>query len=241
VKALLTLIVVVLLLLVAADRVAWYVAEKGVAQAVQDSEDLKKRPDVSIGGIPFLTQAWSGKYEDVEVTFEDFPAAEGVTVDKLDAHLHGVHVPRQDIIDRSVKSAPVDRAEATAWVGFDALNTATSRQVGTDELKVTYGAGKAPDRLAVTGTYDGPAGNLQLQGEAKLEVQDGALVVTLVPESLNVPPVIRDTIARLIGVTYKLPQLPFGFEARSVAVGTEGVQVTANARDVVLGSVKQAN
>src|SRR3954464_5188644 len=83
VKALLTLIVVVLLLLVAADRVAWYVAEKGVAQAVQDSEKLDKRPDVSIGGIPFLTQAWSGLYQDVTVTFEDFPAAEGVTVDKL--------------------------------------------------------------------------------------------------------------------------------------------------------------
>jgi hypothetical protein len=236
VKALLTLIVVVLLLLVAADRVAWYVAEKGVAQAVQDSEDLKQRPDVSIGGVPFLTQAWSGTYEDVEVTFEDFPAAQGVTVDKLDAHLHGVHVPRQDIVDRSVRSAPVDRAEATAWVGFDALNTATSKQVATDDLKVTYGAGKAADRLAVTGTYHGQAGDLQLQGEARLEVQDGALVVTLVPESLNVPPAVRDAVARLIGVTYKLPKLPFGFEAKGVAVGTEGVQVTATAKDVVLGT-----
>jgi hypothetical protein len=240
VKALLTLIVVVLLLLVAADRVAWYVAERGVAQAIQDSENLDKRPDVSIGGIPFLTQAWSGTYEDVDVTFEDFPAAEGVTVDKLDASLNGVHIPRQDIIDRSVTEAPVDRALATAWVGFDALNIATAREVGSDELKVAYGPGSGPDRLSVTGTYAGPAGNLELKGEARLEVQDGSLVVTLVPESLNVPPVIRDTIARLIGLTYRLPELPFGFEARSVAVGTEGVRVTAEAQDVVLGSPERA-
>jgi hypothetical protein len=240
VKALLTLIVVVLLLLVAADRVAWYVAERGVAQAIQDSENLEKQPDVSIGGIPFLTQAWSGVYEDVDVTFEDFPAAEGVTVDKLDANLEGVRIPRQDIVDRSVKEAPVDRAVATAWVGFDALNIATSREVGTDELKVTYGAGSAPDRLSVTGTYAGPAGNLELKGEARLEVQGGSLVVTLVPESLNVPPIVRDTIARLIGLTYRLPELPFGFEARSVTVGTEGVRVTAEAQDVVLGSPERA-
>jgi hypothetical protein len=60
VRKLLTFIVVLGLLLVLADRVAWWVAERGVATAIQESENLPQRPGVSIGGFPFLTQAIEG-------------------------------------------------------------------------------------------------------------------------------------------------------------------------------------
>ena len=140
-----------------------------------------------------------------------------------------------------MESAPVDRATATGRVGFEALNAATERQLRSDELTVTYGSAAGADRLAFTGTYDGIAGNLQLKGEARLVVQDGSLVVTLVPESLNVPPVVRDTVARLLGISYQVPDLPFGFQVRSVAVGEDGVTVTATADDVVLGPVEDTS
>jgi hypothetical protein len=236
-RALLTLIVVVALLLVAADRVAWYVAERGVATTIQQSEDLPQRPDVSIRGFPFLTQAWRGVYRDVEVKFRDVPAAQGVTVDSLDAHLRGVHVPLKDIVNGSVERTPVDRAGATGRVGFAAMDAATARQIPSNQLTVTYGPGTAPDRLAVAGTYTSRVGPVRLKGEARLVVQDGSLVVALVPESLNVPPIVRSAVARLLGITYQVPDLPFGFEVRSVAVGSDGVTVTATARNVVLGPV----
>ena len=82
---------------------------------------------------------------------------------------------------------------------------------------------------------------LVLKGEARLEVQDGSLVVTVVPESLSVPPLVRSAAARLLGLTYTLPDLPLGFQARSVAVGEDGVTVTAVAEDVVLGPVDAAS
>jgi hypothetical protein len=237
VRALLTLIVVVALLLVAADRVAWYVAERGVATAIQQSEDLPQRPDVSINGVPFLTQAFRGKYRDVEVGFRDVPAQEGVTVDSLDAHLTGVHVPLRDIVNRSVERTPVDRADATGRMTFAALDAATARQIPSNQLSVKYGPGTAPDRLSVTGTYTTRAGALQLRGETRLEVQNGSLVVTVVPESLNVPVVVRAAVARLLGVTYQMPELPFGFRVRSVSVAEDGVSVSASAENVVLGPV----
>jgi hypothetical protein len=237
VRALLTLIVVVALLLVAADRVAWYVAERGVATAIQQSEDLPQRPDVSINGVPFLTQAFRGKYRDVEVGFRDVPAQEGVTVDSLDAHLTGVQVPLRDIVNRSVERTPVDRADATGRMTFAALDAATAQQIPSNQLSVKYGPGTAPDRLSVTGTYTTRAGALQLRGETRLEVQNGSLVVTVVPESLNVPVVVRAAVARLLGVTYQMPELPFGFRVRSVSVAEDGVSVSASAENVVLGPV----
>jgi hypothetical protein len=238
VRALLTLIVVVALLLVAADRVAWYVAERGVATAIQESEDLPQRPDVSIHGVPFLTQAFRGVYRDVDVRFRDVPAAQGVTVESLDANLTGVHVPLRDIVNRAVERTPVDRATATGRVTFPALDAATARQLPSNTLTVKYGPGTAPDHLSVTGTYATRAGTVRLRGEARLQVRNGSLVVTPVPESLNVPAVIRSTVARLLGVTYQMPELPFGFKARSVTVDETGVTVSAAAENVVLGPVE---
>jgi hypothetical protein len=169
------------------------------------------------------------------------PAAEGVTVDELHADLEGVHVPLEAIVNRTVESAPVDRAAATGRVGFASLNTATERQLQSDELTITYGSAAGADRLAFTGTYDGIAGNLQLKGEARLIVQDGSLVVTVLPDTLNVPQVVRDTVARLLGISYQVPDLPFGFQVRSVAVDQDGVTVTATAEDVVLGPVEDTS
>jgi hypothetical protein len=239
-RALLTLIVVLALLLVAADRLAWYVAERGVAAAIQESEDLPQPPDVSIGGIPFLTQAWRGVYRRVDVEFENVPAAEGVTVDELDAQLRGVHVPLNDLVNRQVESTPVDLATATGRLSFQSLDAATAQRIPSDQLTVKYGPGSEPDRLAVTGTYASPAGDVRLRGEARLEAQDGSLVVRLVPESLNVPQFVRAAVARLLRINVKMPDLPFGFQVESVAVAEDGVTVTATAENVVLGPVETA-
>src|SRR6266487_4063862 len=69
----LVLTVVFALLLVAlviADRVAVSAADAAVEKrlAEQAPFDASNKPDVSIRGFPFLTQALSGKYDDIEVS-----------------------------------------------------------------------------------------------------------------------------------------------------------------------------
>jgi hypothetical protein len=42
-------------------------------------------------------------------------------------------------------------------------------------------------------------------------------------------------VGALLGVSYELPALPLGFQARDVSVGENGVTVRATAESVVLG------
>lgn len=234
-RGLVTTLITLVVLLVAADRAAWWLAERGVATAIRQSEGLDRQPEVSIGGIPFLTQAFRGRYERVDVRFLDVPAEEGLRLDELDARLRGVRVPLRDVVDRTVERTPVDQADATAQVGFAALNAAAASRIPSEQLTVRFSAGSRDDRVALDGEYQGPLGAVRLKGEARVVVRDGGLAVALVPETLNVPRLVRNAVARLLGLTFQLPPLPFDFEATSVAVTPAGVTVTAAARDVVLG------
>ena len=60
-KALAVLLVLVLGLLVLADRVGVAVAEGQVAEQVEARGGLAGTPEVDIAGFPFLTQARSGE------------------------------------------------------------------------------------------------------------------------------------------------------------------------------------
>jgi hypothetical protein len=236
VRRLLVVVVVLALLLVVADRVAAGVAERQVAQTIQESEGLADRPEVDIAGIPFLTQALRGDYRQIDVTIHGLTAEQDLTIDELDGRLNGVRVPLRDVVQRSVSSAPVDLATATGRTNFDALNEAAKTRLPSDRLTATFGAGSAPDRLSVTGSYASPVGAIAVRGEARIVIQDGDLVVTAVPDSLSIPSRLRDVVARLLDLSFRLPDLPFGFQARSVAVSPEGIAVTATARDVTLGA-----
>src|SRR6478609_10912606 len=55
-KILLIVLVVLAGLFVALDRIGNYVAEPVAANTIKTSQDLPSKPDVDIGGFPFLTQ-----------------------------------------------------------------------------------------------------------------------------------------------------------------------------------------
>jgi hypothetical protein len=82
---------------VAADRVSLALTQRAVATQLETSGGLSARPDVSIRGLPFLTQALAGKYDDVEVSARDVTAGGG-RLSKLDVTLRGVHVPLSDAL-----------------------------------------------------------------------------------------------------------------------------------------------
>src|SRR6266487_1277477 len=66
-------VAVLIALLVAADRVGLYVAERLAGDTIESSQDLSSRPDVDIGGFPFLNQAITGNYDKITVTAHDVP------------------------------------------------------------------------------------------------------------------------------------------------------------------------
>jgi hypothetical protein len=116
-------LVVLVAVLIAADRIAAVVAEHEVASRVQASESLTARPGVSIGGFPFLTQALSGRYDDVTVSVHGLRAG-SLPIQRFVAHLRGLHVSLRAALGGRVHSVPVDRATATlllTWADLDAL------------------------------------------------------------------------------------------------------------------------
>src|SRR5262245_48783373 len=99
---LLVILLVIVGLLVVADRVAVGVAESKIATLVAQqtqAQQIKTNgdPDVTIEGFPFLTQVFSGEYDAIDITFNGI-TAQGVTLSKLDVKATDVSAQMSDLM-----------------------------------------------------------------------------------------------------------------------------------------------
>ena len=226
-RRLVWILVVLLVLLVAADRLAWKLAEGEIASRIQSSEHLAAKPDVSIHGFPFLNQVFAGRYTGVDAALDDLTVERGARVDHLQVHLTGLHVPFSALTKRSLNSIPVDAATATGRVSYSSLDAAAKAQLSTDALTVQFAQGKGGE-LAFTGTYAAGGAQVQLSGDAQITARNGKLLVSIPPDSLDVPDAVRSEVAQLLGTSYRLPALPLGLNS--------GVAVTARGSHLVIGA-----
>jgi len=225
---------VLAVLLIGADRAAAWAAQRDLAAAIQQSQDLAETPQVHIGGFPFLTQAISGNYQQVDVTVADLPTQSGLQVNQLQARLSGVHLPLRNVIAGDVQQVPVDTVTASAHATFASLDAAVAQQISSDRLTVHFGAGPS-GALSITGDLATPLGHVTVQGQARLTVSDGRIQIAPVPGSLDgLPSAVRDEVARLLTVQVDLPGLPLGFKPTGVQVGGSGITVSAEATNVVI-------
>jgi hypothetical protein len=220
-RLLIAFLLLIVVAVVVVDRVGEHAAAHVLAGQLQSDEHLPERPDVSIGGIPFLTQVFGGKYNDVSVTARDFKTSDGVTVTTLKVHLHGAHIPFSKILSGSVKQVPVDKVDGTAYVSFGDLGHYLS---GTG---VSVRLGRAgPRTVSLSGTSSLSGHSVALNGVATVSVS-------------------RSVVTFALGVTKRLKQLvlsvplrglPFRINLTSVTVGGDGITAAGNAKHVTLGS-----
>ena len=142
-------LVIVVVLLVAADRIALLVAESQIADRVQKSQELSAHPHVSIKGFPFLTQVLGGRYHEVDVSVRNI-TRNNLTVDRLSVQAHGVSVPLSKVMSGSVSEVPVDRAERGRHPRLREPERYIANQLGGAE-----GLG-ATETLTLTGTLPFP-------------------------------------------------------------------------------------
>src|SRR5262249_34199977 len=112
-------LVVLVILLVAADRIGLWVAERTAAQTIQDSQDLPQRPAVGAAGSPFLAPSVAGHFGKVTVAAPAVPVGQGnraLSTSQVHVVLHQVSVAR----DFSRVSA--DTADATAAISYAELS-----------------------------------------------------------------------------------------------------------------------
>jgi hypothetical protein len=221
---LLTLVV----LLVAADRISLLLTQRAVAAQLQTSGGLSARPDVSIHGLPFLTQALAGKYDDVEVSASEVTAG-GARLSRLDVTLQGVHVPLSDALSGSVHAVPVDGLKATVLLSYADI----SAQLRDRGLTVA----PAGDQLRVSGSVQVLGRTVSASAISSVALSGASVVVTAKRFEVGNAMADRAVTAALAGrfdFVLRVGQLPYGLTMSSLRVRPEGVVATAEAAHTVL-------
>ena len=185
-------------LLTLADRLGAFAAERVVAQRIQVDQLLAVRPDVTIDGIPFLTQLAGGHYERVDVTVRDLRRG-SLDISGVMAHLYGVDVPFTDVVHQRVDRIVVDRATGEVDLNYADVNQVLSGK----HLELSDGAG---GQVHVTAS----AGPAAVDGDFPLTVRGSSLDIQL-PAGIS--------------VQIPLPRLPFGITLTSARAGGNGIVV----------------
>src|SRR3954453_23691409 len=162
-------VIVILGLLVVADRVALAAAEHVVAGRIQDDQGLSERPDVTIHGFPFLTQALAGRYDEVTLHVQGL-RKRTVPVQRLTVDLHGVHVPLGAVISQHLTPVPADHATAKVLLSYDDVDSYLSGH----HLTVSEGD---DGQVKVTGSATVAGNTVTASASGRIDVRGSELVV----------------------------------------------------------------
>ncbi|MFI5493206.1 DUF2993 domain-containing protein [Actinoplanes sp. NPDC051859] len=243
-RLLITFLVLLALLaaaLVVADRAAASYAEgqiaDRVAKQVADQQATAEQPDVTIKGVPFLTQVSAGKYQEIQILLKNYsgPAGNGKTVkmSQLDIRAKDVTAPLE-----ALRSGTGDIIAGTV-TGVGTIDYANLADlIGQPGIKVSEQAGK----LAFAAPVEALGQTFNVTGTANLEVRDGVVQVRFADvTAAGLPdiPLVRnliDNYVKNLGLDLKVPALPLGMQVQKVEPKPEGLVATAGASNVSLSS-----
>jgi hypothetical protein len=213
-RALLITVLVLVVLLVVADRVGAAVAERVAADTIQRSQHLDQRPDVDVPGIPFLTQLASGTFDKVTIHANDVAignSAHTLDISHVAVDLDHVTVPR----DFSAVHART--AHATGLISYQQLG----RVLGID---VTYRGGgrvRAEKTITVLGQ------TFQAGITATPQLVDGALGfgAAAVNGVSGVGQDVIDGLTKVFDLRVPFDRFPFGVRVRSLQATAQGISL----------------
>jgi hypothetical protein len=148
------ILVALLAVVLIADRVAVIYAEDRLARQVQD-RGFGAKPQVTIAGFPFLTQAAARRLNKVVIRAAGKKLGP-VQVKRLDFTLHGIRV--------SGNGRTASQLSGTALIGFAGLAGMTGTPGftlsadGPDRVKITVGLGQVTGNATARVTRAGPGG-----------------------------------------------------------------------------------
>ncbi|MDT4939615.1 MAG: hypothetical protein QOG80_3286 [Pseudonocardiales bacterium] len=220
-RVLLVVLVALVGLLVAADRIGLAVAERTAAVTLQSSQHLAQRPSVSIAGFPFLTQLATGSFDSIHVTVRDLTVGQRsstqLRIARLDVTLRQVHV------SRDFSSARSQFGTATALIDYSDLSHtlgATFTYAGNGRVQAVASVGVIPG-VSVPASA---AAAVRVSGDS-LTFNDPRVTVA----GQQVPPALAGYFNSLFGTSIPLTGLPFGVHVTGVRAASGGVTITLSA------------
>lgn len=216
----------------AADRGALITARRELATEIQAEAHVRQRPEISLRGFPFLTQALRGRYAGGQVTLHDV-RTDRLRVQSLVVDLRDVRVPLGDLLSGAVYAVPVGQLTGTARINYAELAAAT----GIPHLRLRSRAGRLEIALPVTRLGQTvlivATGRIAVSGQA-LRISSGQV------QGLPVPQALVDFALAQLRNRLSLEHLPYGLALAGVAVRDTGIEVQVRARSVVLRRPPQA-
>ncbi|GAA3530394.1 hypothetical protein GCM10022419_006710 [Nonomuraea rosea] len=212
-------LIVLIILLVAVDRVAVAGVERDLANRIAAASDLSGTPTVTIEGIPFLTQAISGRYPEVRFNLGTLTYG-GVPVKNLRGAAYDVTAPLADVLQNRAN------IQARRVTISGTLTSATIDKYAPQGVKIS-GNGQ---RLVASGEVMVGVNKVKFSAEMKVLVADGG--IKLQAEKIKGVPA---QLAQF--VSYTIPfkgKLPFDVRVTGVRSVAEGLEFAAEASDVPL-------
>jgi hypothetical protein len=228
VRRLLIALAVLAVLAALADRVAAAVADRALTRQIATELALQESPDVTIHGIPFLTQAIGGTYRDVQVVLPDVDSGPLQNVG-VDARLLGVRAPLGDVLGGRIDDVPVDRITGELTISYDDL----ARAAGIPGLRLV----REGDALRVSGSVEVVGRQVDASAVGRVGVDDNDLVVTAEQAEVGgvqLPQAALDAAARLLSFRVSPRGLPLSLRITDVRIGDEALDVSAVSDDAVL-------
>jgi hypothetical protein len=238
---LIVLLIIVGIILVVLDRFGASYAERvigdRVAEQVANQKATSDKPDVTVEGVPFLTQVLSGNYQEIKIELRNFsgPAGDGKTIKMplLDIRAKDVRAPLDTL--RSRQGSIV----ATTVTGAGTIDYAQVAQlIGQKGLTLKESGGKLVGAAPVQALGQ----TFNVTGAATLTVKDGAVQVrfsNVTAAGLPDVPLVHnivDSYVKQLAVDLKVPELPLKLKLQKVQPTAAGLVVTTGANNVPLNA-----
>ncbi|MEU6718826.1 DUF2993 domain-containing protein [Nonomuraea sp. NPDC046802] len=216
-RKLIVFLILLIVVLVALDRVAVAGVQRDLANRIAAASDLSGTPTVTIEGIPFLTQALSGHYPEVRFDLGTFTYG-GVPIRNLRGTAYDVTAP----LDGILQNRPNVQAGRVAISGT--LTKATIDKYAPSGVKIG-GNGR---RLTASGEVTVGAQKVPFNAELRVDLTDDGIKIQA--EKIEGVP---DQLAQF--VSFPIPfqgKLPFDVKVTGVKSVAEGLEISAEASDV---------
>lgn len=226
-RGLLVFLIVLAVLVVAADRIGVLVAERQIAAKVQSSQDLSNQPSVDIEGFPFLTQVLANHYPAVRLQARDMAVGDSdrkVRLADLDAHLRDLRA-----IDK-FSGATAETASGTALLTYQEL----SRAIGVDLGYAGGGRVQASSSVEVLGQKITGTASAEVGIKGGDELTFSSIRVGVPQAGVAVPDQLTDQFSSIFAKKLSLRGLPFHLQIQNLVATADGVRIAATARGLTL-------
>jgi hypothetical protein len=228
-KGLVIFLILLIGLVIAADRIGLWVAQDQIAKNVATQYGLDHKPAVKIKGFPFLTQALNGKYGEIDVNVGDVTQL-GVHLRNTMVTLKGVKAPLSDAVHGDASKMVADTATSTATVSYADVDKEAPRG-----MKVSAKGKILQVRGPVTVL------GLSRTVTATVTVKPSGRKVRVLPQTVNAGGATLPValVQQAFAFTLPVKGLPLNTRISDVQVGADGLRVTTIGEHVNLESLNE--